>query len=99
MKRVRDSISVIPLSLSLSLGLIAVLCEELDKQGAGAHWYSVSRCVCDRSSLYSCSGTSQFLFRMHAAPLHLLVSMKSAPDHRSFDCSFCLCYVAVVPNP
>lgn len=59
--------------------------------------------MCDRSSLYWRSVTSQFLLNLQDArrssPLHLLVSMKSAPDHRSFDCSFCLYHIAVTPNP
>lgn len=59
--------------------------------------------TCDRSSLYRRSVTSQFLLNLQDArsssPLHLLVSMKSAPDHRGFDCSFCLRRAAVVPHP
>lgn len=59
--------------------------------------------ACDRSSLYRWSVTSQFSLNLQDAhcfsPLHLLVSMKSAPDHRSYDGSFCLYHSAVARNP
>lgn len=78
-------------------------CAPRDTQTGGSTALIRRVSACDRSSLYWESVTSQFLLNLQDArsssPLHLLVPMKSAPDHRSFDCSFCLYHAAVIPNP